>query len=64
MNDYSELTVQIEPLSRMLYEQMSRQEWLDAERTADKLSDIVNEIRRRALSKVVQSGVGYVYEGV
>ena len=59
MTDYSEYTTQIEPMARVLYEQLSRREWKNAEDTAKLLNDIVFEVQRIAIKEQVRSGVGF-----
>lgn len=67
--DWGELHVQLQPLTRKLYEAMSRQEWDDAEKLACELSNVAFEIQRLCIKHNVRSGLGfhdkpsYLYEG-
>jgi hypothetical protein len=57
--DWSEGTVQIQPLARKLEEHLNRREYQDAEDTADKLADLVFNLKRLCIKHQVWSGEGF-----
>lgn len=57
--DWSEGTVHIQPLARKLEEHLNRREYKEAEETADKLADVVFELKRLCIKHQVLSGVGF-----
>lgn len=59
MNDWSELIVRLQPLSRKLEETLNRREYTEAEVTASELADVVNDLYRFAIKQQLLSGVGY-----
>ena len=58
MIDWSELHVQIQPAARDLYEAMSHREWSRAERLAQRMQRLAEDIRIHALRASVRSGEG------
>lgn len=60
--DYSELTTQVEPTARRLYEAANRREWSDMEKHAMHLADLAFELRVIAMKAQTHSGNGYLIE--
>lgn len=54
--DWSEGTVQIQPLARRLEEHLNRREYPEAEDTADKLADLVFNLKRLCIKHQVHRG--------
>jgi hypothetical protein len=57
--DYSELTTQIEPLARKLYEHLNRKEWGEAEATSSKLGQLQLDLHIIILRELISSGRGF-----
>jgi len=57
--DWSEDTVHIQPLARKLEEHLNRREYQEAEDTANKLEDVIFNIKRLCIKHQVLSGMGF-----
>jgi hypothetical protein len=57
--NWTELTKPLRPLAAQLEEQLCRQEFRDAEVTASRLADLINDLYRSAIKMQIVSGIGY-----